>query len=399
MKRKLQIALMLLGSMAAGLVIVEIGLRLAGVSYPSFLIADPQRGSALRPGAAGTYTKEGHAFVRINSDGMRDDERSLIKPQGVFRIALLGDSYIEARQVPLEATIGAVMENRLRECAALDGRPVEVLNFGVSGYGTTQELQSLRYHASTYSPDWVVLGFLAGNDLRDNSIELSTNRVAPFYVLHDEKITLDLSFLERDGYLKRRSTLWRFAAVASDHLRLLQLLNEWKNRAAARRTAAQLESSAHQADLGDLGLDGFVFREPQGEAQQRAWIITEAVLRLFQQEMSSRGMRLLVVSLSSGIQLDPDPEVRRLAAEQLGVDDLFYAERRLTDFAARAEIDFLALAPGMQEYAERQQAYLHGFDDSPGRGHWNSSGHRVAGETVAREICQRLEAGAPLHGL
>ena len=54
---------------------------------------------------------------------------------------------------------GAVMEKDLEKSDHLQGRHVEVINFGVSGFGTTQELLTLEYKVWKYSPDVVLLAF------------------------------------------------------------------------------------------------------------------------------------------------------------------------------------------------------------------------------------------------
>src|SRR3979490_2421452 len=76
-----------------GAVVAEIALRVAGYSYPEFYQADNLRGYALPPNMQGWYRKEGEAFVKINSDGLRDVEHSKTKPPGTIRIAVIGDSY------------------------------------------------------------------------------------------------------------------------------------------------------------------------------------------------------------------------------------------------------------------------------------------------------------------
>lgn len=128
--------LLILGGLVFGLLIAEIALRIIGFSYPIFYAPDQYRGYSLRPGMEGWYHLEGGSYVRINSGGLRDREHSKIKPADTLRIAVLGDSYAEALQVPVENAFWAVMERRLRECQTFAGRKVEVINFGVSGYGT-----------------------------------------------------------------------------------------------------------------------------------------------------------------------------------------------------------------------------------------------------------------------
>ena len=91
-----------------GALIAEIALRVAGYSYPEFYALDQVRGYGLAPGAQGWYRKEGRSYVRINSDGLRDQEHSTTKPPKTLRIALIGDSYPEALTVPLEQSFAHV---------------------------------------------------------------------------------------------------------------------------------------------------------------------------------------------------------------------------------------------------------------------------------------------------
>src|SRR5205814_6625220 len=56
----------------------------------------------------------------------------------------------------------------LEECNVFPGKKIEVLNFGVSGYGTAQELLTLREQVWKYSPDIVMLAITTNNDITDN---------------------------------------------------------------------------------------------------------------------------------------------------------------------------------------------------------------------------------------
>src|SRR5262245_26687987 len=141
--------------MALALGAAEVALRLADFSYPVFYGPDPFRGAAHLPDTEGWYREEGEAFVRINSAGFRDREHAPKKPDGTFRVAVLGDSYAEAMQVSEDDAFWAVAERELASCPALAGRRAEVLNFGVSGYGTAQEIETLRHSVWRFEPDVV----------------------------------------------------------------------------------------------------------------------------------------------------------------------------------------------------------------------------------------------------
>src|SRR4030081_3654946 len=133
-----------------GLFMSESLLRVIGYSYPLFYTTDYYRGFALQPGVAGHYQREGESYVHINGDGLRDREHSKAKPADSVRIAVLGDSFSEAMHVPMDQTFWSLLERRLQACNAFPGKKVEVINFGVSGYGTAQELMTLRQQVWGY---------------------------------------------------------------------------------------------------------------------------------------------------------------------------------------------------------------------------------------------------------
>ena len=84
---------MILISLVIGLALAEIGLRVAGISYPKFHRFDPDSGGSLNPNAEGWYTKEGKAHVKINPDGWRDRVHQQQKPRGTFRLAVLTTAF------------------------------------------------------------------------------------------------------------------------------------------------------------------------------------------------------------------------------------------------------------------------------------------------------------------
>src|SRR5262245_23113968 len=119
-----------------GLAGCETALRLLGYKYNgSTYTADPLLGWSLRPGAGAWETEEGVAWSKINSHGIRDRERTVNKPRGVYRVAALGDSFTEARQVDMDKTYTSLTEKELNRRHCRGEGEVEVLNFGVPGYG------------------------------------------------------------------------------------------------------------------------------------------------------------------------------------------------------------------------------------------------------------------------
>lgn len=403
--------LLVLGGVLFGLLLTEAALRLAGYSYPVFYTPDRALGYALTPNMAGWYRKEGAAYVRINSAGLRDRERARPKPAGVFRIAVLGDSYAEALQVPLENAFWYVLEERLRACGAFGGREIEVINFGVSGYGTAQELLMLRARVWAYAPDLVLLAVTTNNDITDNSRVLKGTDEIPYFVYRGERLTLDDSFLNTAAFRLRQSAVNEWGRWIRDNSRTAQAVHQahgaFKSYLARRRAqrapdetarAPAAETTAPPAAPGgvgpppppaELGIDNLIYRAPDDATWQEAWRVTEGLLALMRAEVEAGGARLLVVTLSNGIQVHPEPAARQAFMQRLGLADLFYPDRRLRTFGAQAGITVLNLAPSMQQYAERQRVFLHGFGDNLGNGHWNERGHKVAGEILAGWLCEQ----------
>jgi len=139
-------------------VIWEMALRVTGVRYDySFYQADPVLYATYRPNAEGWEVKEGENFVRINSFGMRDRERTLTPPPGTSRIALLGDSFVVGMQVPLEKTMAQLLEQKLNDTFCGTGHPIEVLNFAQGGATLAQEYLILRDRVWAFRPQIVIL--------------------------------------------------------------------------------------------------------------------------------------------------------------------------------------------------------------------------------------------------
>ena len=100
----------------------------------------------------------------INAQGFRNDRNfSYKKPPGILRILSLGDSHTAGFEVRQDRTFSAVIERHLQE----NGIRTEVINAGVSGFSTAEELVLLENEGVKYRPDAVVLGFYA-NDFEDN---------------------------------------------------------------------------------------------------------------------------------------------------------------------------------------------------------------------------------------
>jgi len=373
-------------ALAGTLLLCELLLRLLGIGYPVYVWTDPIRGTAHIPGAKSAGQVNGRPWIEINSDGWRGPDVALQPAAGTYRVALLGDSFIEAFEVPFEQTAGELIEARL---AALRGTPVEVLNFGQGGYGTTQELLTLQHEVWKYSPDLVVLAITTGNDISDNSRHLKRTDYVPYHVFQGEHLVLDTSFRRSSGYRSRAVWTRRLLTVVR-YSRVAQLINR------VRRTGRRTERQQSNRVRGqELGMHDEVQLPPATPEWREAWRITEGILRLMRDDCRAHQRPFGIVTLTRGIQVSPVAAEKERYLRRLGAKDLYYPERRLAEFGRREGIPVLNLAPPIAELAQRTGAYFHAHHDTLGVGHWNAAGHRAAADLIAPWLADRFAPAKP----
>jgi hypothetical protein len=117
--------------------------------------------------------------VRINAQGLRGERSYAAQPPtGMERIVFLGDSTAFGEEVDDDETVPFFLE------AALDG--VEVLNFGVRGYGLGQMVLRLEEEGFAFAPDHVIALVLLPEDLRRDAVPFFTHPKPVFSVAEGE---------------------------------------------------------------------------------------------------------------------------------------------------------------------------------------------------------------------
>jgi len=172
-RRGLEIGL-LAASALVSLILAEAVLRVVGRGplhvnpVPgNFWRHDSLLGWSNSPGADGVFDHPQFRMgVHINSKGLRDREYSYERRPGTGRILVIGDSFVWGYGVEQQETFPKVLEARLPQ--------VDVINAGVAGYGTDQELLWLRSEGVRYRPDLVIL-VMCGNDDDENNSDLVYN--------------------------------------------------------------------------------------------------------------------------------------------------------------------------------------------------------------------------------
>src|SRR6266545_4382433 len=166
--------LLIMVGLGFGLGLMEGTLRVFHLTAPLQYEPNPWFGWGHTPNGIAWRKQEGREVqVQTNTQGLRDDSsHTYQKPEGTYRIIVLGDSFAEATQVPLERSFPKLLEAALVNKEVPSESRVEVINAGTSGYGTDNEFLFFRTEGSKYNADLVLLEFCICNDVRNNWFEL-----------------------------------------------------------------------------------------------------------------------------------------------------------------------------------------------------------------------------------
>jgi hypothetical protein len=119
----------------------------------AYRVRDDFQRADLRPGVSIRFLDQP---LTTNRWGMRDSDSPREKPDGVYRIALLGPSHVMGSGVGDGETFADFLERRLNASAEPSSRiRFEVLNFGVAGFSLLQQLAMLEEKALPFEPDAV----------------------------------------------------------------------------------------------------------------------------------------------------------------------------------------------------------------------------------------------------
>lgn len=389
---------LLCGSILFAVTFAECGLRwkesgtvLRLESEGSLRIPHPVRGWTLAPRETVHWSKlDRDVLIRTNEKGLRDRPHAYAPEPGVFRIVVIGDSFMEAYQVEFEESFPYLLQETLAD------RRVEVINLGVGGYGTAQEYLYLRDEGLRYQPDLVILAFFTGNDVQDNSRRLKGSRAEALDVKSAGRPYAQPS---PDGSELR----WSLPDI--DQLRRIQRKKEQKKLGFWKRLGRQLEPAMlgvriermrakarlqitgkpennpntffapfiaeFLPELGDRDLT----RADYEEIWDEAWGTTLHLIRETRTLANRHGAEFAVLIVPERLQVEPDfralaesqnPGVR-LDPERIGAD--------FAEFSAATGIPVLDLTPIFgRAYAEQGRRLYHRLGDR----HWNPAGHAMA---------------------
>lgn len=386
--------LLVVASVSLSIIVLELALRpLLGPKYYSPFELHDEFIYTLTAGAVREFqhmtVNGGHRVVyRVNTDGFRGPE--LREHRNTYRIVVYGDSFIQAEFSTLENTFAYQLESYLSDHI---GRPIEVINAGVAGYGPDQILRRIQAEIPGLSPDLVIVSVFSGNDFGDlvrnklYRLDDSGALVPNEYRLSGE-ILRNMSLNRREPILKKIARRGRDAIKerlssaldqdARDPVRVIrQALEQVQDEyyefvIAGDDIVRELASDPYNADVALL---------PDSESARYKVAKMEAVIGEITAVVRDRGVPTLGLVI-------PHPMDLLNGSHASGVIERSeypqYDGRRLTDhvssmFQARG-LGVVNLYQAFQE-SDVESFFLKGGDD-----HWSDIGQAAAAKIVGEYI-------------
>jgi lysophospholipase L1-like esterase len=394
MRRALAPLALLVASLAFSVSVAECGLRLhhygslRGLSGEhSLRMPHASRGWTLVPdGWSFQRTRDYGVLVRTNDRGLRDRPHALEKPPGTFRIVVLGDSFMEAYQVALEESLPFRLQERLAS------RGVEVVNLGVGGYGTAQQLLYLEEEGLRYAPDLVVLAFFAGNDISNNARAIESALMGA-----DDPTVFSRPYATASGL--DAPLAW----TPPDAERMAPLASRWHARRASaldalrrffqpamvvnlvEQAGAQLIARlTHREPYDPSWLFGWPFlaRVPLPEAARawdEAWLVTRRLLLEMDRVARGAGARFAILVVPTHYQVAPGDLAALAERHPELAFDVDKLGRELAGFASSAGIPLLDPTPELRASYESGTRVYYWLEDR----HWNAAGHALVADRLA----------------
>ncbi len=314
-----------------------------------YKLSSNTEGSVSQPEYKVTYS--------VNSKGLRDSEYNYTKSLEKKRIIALGDSFQFGHGVEQNETYTELMEKMLND----EGKSIEILNFGIPGYGTGQELEYLKTEGLKYRPDIIILSFFT-EDLFDNLHESCTRYV-------------------RDGYLVDNATSEERTAT----FKIKLFLNQDVQSYCFLKNSYLKLPEAKKKYSGRIGIEGTAVESMQkNETEQikRAWTKTNLQIVRLSETAKANNASLVIVVIPHQVQVDTD--IWNGVKKEYNLNENDYDQslpsQEIKELGSKLGITVVDLLPGLTEENNKKKLYY------PIDGHFNREGQKTASEIAYNEL-------------
>ena len=341
----------------------------------TFYQYDETLGWKNKPNAEGILKMpDSTTHIKINSKGLRDRSYGYKKPEGVMRIVVLGDSFTWGYGVEDKERYTEILEEGLLE-------NIQVINMGVTGYGTDQEFHTLKNEGVKYNPDLVIIAFQIGTDIADNTHTVRYTYPKTMFVLdNNNKLTLtNVPVPQKEEWMKR----WEVKNNDNDNVTLFLSFRRFMahhshayvfiaDRIVSSPNLLNLFKKIGIADKMTLPRGAYGFCH-----YHYNWNLTKAVLKEIDTVAKTNDAKTFIVIVPTREQVN-----KNFDSELNGA---------LVDLGKENNITVLDCLPEFRKHAQNGEQLYFEID-----GHWNANGHKLAAELIYDKLIE--EQLIPLGG-
>ena len=280
------------------LLIMELGVRAFWEFEPNRVLCyHPVMGRSYCPETKGQLRENKvKMYIEVNADGLLGKAYPVKRISGKYRIALLGDSLTSGEAVDPEIKFSGIWERNLSNKIPTG---VEVINFGVGGTGTWQQLQMFHIKARKYKPDLTILAFCWCNDIDNNIAKLKSGAMNPLLDEYEVRWYQYLHMKRKNfnKWLWNNSGLYQFTRTRYNHLEhyfkkhfievpYRMSLSDYIKKNLSKEK--QKSRPAYKKDTGSI-FDDLLFFDSEG------WDLTRKLIVKLKQEVQKNGGELAVI--------------------------------------------------------------------------------------------------------
>jgi len=338
---------------------------------------DPEVGQILAANQRSRWVNEDYdEAVVTNGAGFHDFEHAIEKPLNVYRIVVVGDSFIEGLSSPIESSFTQQLEQMLQP--NVRDRRVEVINLGMGGTGPAQYLRILEVKGMAYRPDLVIMSIFPDNDFWDSYEPLSKASSKVFYRLQPDGSLQYVPVQASWVNMNLRPWLRKSAFLTLLRRELSPAVEAWLGRLGV--LLAPGAASQRSIQLGEWGVFIADHPDPWLDAYRTTVKIIESANKL----SLKAGAQFAVMVIGSVAMVEdrwsealkPYPEAASLRW------DFEYPFTVIRELGQHAGFDVINLVePFRQDFSHTNTS-----GSWPHDGHWNLQSNKLSAEVVTRHL-------------
>lgn len=304
--------------------------------------------------------------LQTNQFGFRDPTFNLKNlDENTINILSIGDSFTFGYGVEENETFNSIIETNLNQIT-----PTNIYSIGLGGYGTIQEIILSKKYIPTINPEYVIINFYVGNDIRNN-----------YYFNKGRKWHLHKGHLVTTKY-NSLSISQKIDLFFGKHLYTVKYIKATFGRNPALQKLYNKIRKTKEVEKGIAQ-----FKKTYTDSEYEDFYITEKAILDYNDYLKSQKTPLLINIIPAKYQLAENLKNIQATSNNIDVNELDFNKPNnlLIDLCNNnANIECVDLT---EEFKNKNPEELYFKVD----GHWNRNGHALAGEILTIDIINRLK--------